>query len=196
MTEDGALFHDIKIDMTSLQNITFPTSNYEDSNTQPGDFLGSAVVYVNYLIKNVPIIIAVLTKGDETQALSENEFQLFKSLGNALVLISGHGDTGELNINVIGDDGGGDLNINLSNSNKSASLNLNVNGDVNISVDGDVNIQNTGNVVVNTEGLVDVTADTILLGGNQGLVIAPGLPPGSPIGDISQCIVATKIKGL
>ena len=51
-----------------------------------------------------------------------------------------------------------------------------------------------GNIVIKMNGNFDVTASAIMMGGNNGVVIAPGLPPGTPITDVAQLVVASKLK--
>ena len=67
-----------------------------------------------------------------------------------------------------------------------ASLALNVSGDVGIT---------SGDSVTISSQSVDLTAQNILLAGNNGVVVAPGLPPGSPITSFAQLQVAFKVKG-
>lgn len=43
-------------------------------------------------------------------------------------------------------------------------------------------------------GNIDFSAKNIFMGGSTGVVIAPGLPPGSSIVDVSQLQVSTKLK--
>ena len=68
---------------------------------------------------------------------------------------------------------------------------------ISLKIQGKVSIKasSSGNVVIDVEGNLDISAAAIFLGGSNGIVTAPGLPPGSPIADVSQLVVATKVKG-
>ena len=61
--------------------------------------------------------------------------------------------------------------------------------------DNEITLASNGHAMINIKGNVDITANNIFLGGNTGVVLAPGLPPGSKIVDISQLQVSTKVKG-
>lgn len=51
-------------------------------------------------------------------------------------------------------------------------------------------------IIINTQNNVDITAGgSILLGGKYGVVVAPSLPPGAAITDLSDLSVANKVKG-
>lgn len=150
-THEGGLYHNVRIDRRVLQDIEFPTAQMVKEGKT-----GSAVVYVTEYVKNLPIIVAVLSKGDETQTLSDKEFKLVKSLNGNLVTISGRGDTGEISISAIGNGDNGRMTINVSNSNKSAQLNLVVKGNINIDVDGDTNLQVSGDINLKSDGVVNL----------------------------------------
>jgi len=59
-----------------------------------------------------------------------------------------------------------------------------------------IKIDSNGNITIDVAGNLDViTGGDILLNGNYGVVVAPGLPPGTPITNVSQLVVAMKTKG-
>ena len=62
---------------------------------------------------------------------------------------------------------------------------------------GNIKIKATGNITMTVEGNSDITTTTgnVLLNGSNGVVLAPGLPPGSAITNVNQLQVATTVKG-
>jgi hypothetical protein len=62
-------------------------------------------------------------------------------------------------------------------------------------ITGEIHIETTGTITLKGTA-IDIDSSNIMLAGSMGVVIAPGLPPGSPIVDVSQLVVATKVKAL
>lgn len=124
ITQDGSYINNVNIDVDCLQRIEFPENS--DSN-------GSCVVFVNEFNRNIPIVVAVLSKGNENQLLKEGEFKLFKKTKAGVVVISGDSNKGNLFIQLMSDENsGGEFHIDLLNNNKSSKLNINVKGTINI----------------------------------------------------------------
>lgn len=124
VTQDGSYINNVNIDRDCLQKIDFPENDKIN---------GSCVVFVNEYNKNTPIIVAVLSKGNENQLLREGEFKIFKKTKSGIVVISGDGNKGNLFIQLISDsDDGGEFHIDLVNKSKSAKLKINVKGTIDI----------------------------------------------------------------
>lgn len=127
LTNNGELLNEVRIDRNILQDIEFPEEEQG---------LGSMLVWVNERTINETIVIAVLSKNNQTQLLNDKEFKLQKETDQGLVYISGRGDKGELYINVETDeDTGGNVFINVVNGSETATFNIDVKGNVNISCD-------------------------------------------------------------
>jgi hypothetical protein len=137
--------HGVYIDIHKLQLINFPINT---------DSLGSAIVYINECKKNVPIVIGVLSKGNECQLLEENQFSLSRKTATGSVNIIGKGDTGELFVQVISDQAtGGNIYVDVLNANKDSVVNLNVKGAVNVYASDQVNIDAENSINLGSENL-------------------------------------------
>jgi hypothetical protein len=79
---------------------------------------------------------------------------------------------------------------------KNSKINITPDNAIDISCEKKITIK-TGNttIYILPNGTIDIDAKgSILLGGNTGVVVAEGLPPGSPIVDVAQLSVAKKLK--
>jgi hypothetical protein len=164
LDDGGSPIFDCLISKNVLQEIKFPDSS---------DELGSCVVFVKEVFYDKPIIVGVLSKGDESQLLEENMFKKKVSSDDASVVITGRGDTGDLFIDVDSDvDSGGNIYINLRNSDSSAKFNVNCFGDMSLYSEGNLELKSTDTVNLkrtesNSDG--EVTVAEVTLDGN-GLV--------------------------
>ena len=104
LVEDGGgMIHNCYISRNELQEIYFP---------QESNKLGSQIIFVVEPMFDMPIIIATISKENETQLLKENIFKVIKSFGTNHVTVIGDGNTGSLFVTVKGEEGG-KIHINL-----------------------------------------------------------------------------------
>jgi hypothetical protein len=164
----GGVIHECYITHAAIKDVEFPLTSEQ---------LGTCVVFFTDPQSGHPIIFGTVSKEDESQLLKENSFKLAKNFNGDIVSISGDAEKGVLNLSVSGGTLS-ELNIAVVNANKTAKVNIRCNG----------------HIIINTSGNVDISAGNIFLGGNVGVVTAPGLPPGSAIPDVSFLKVATKLK--
>ena len=121
-TEEGGVFHDIKIPPSILSQITFPDGKKES--------LGSGVIYVSHPKQGIPIIVQYLSKGDESRLLQYKEFRLHQSLGENQALISGRGDTGDIIVSTkSATKRGGNILISINKADNSGLITLDIQGD-------------------------------------------------------------------
>lgn len=151
---DGSFLNKVLIDRDCIQRIEFPIDNNNP---------GSCVVYVNEYVHNQPIIIAVLSKGNENQLLNENEFKLYRKTKAGIVSIIGNADKSQLNIQLLTDnETGGDLYVNLVNKSKSCKLNVEVKGNINLKSTSDFNIDSNSKITLGKENIEHATlGDTL-----------------------------------
>ena len=129
LVEDGGgVVHNCYISRNAIAEVSFPLEHNE---------IGSAVIFVSEPFTDFPIIIAVISKENETQLLEENLFKIVKSLDNNSVSILGAGKTGKLLINVKGDEGG-KIYVNLLG--EDSEFNLSSIGTVSLYSDKEFNI--------------------------------------------------------
>lgn len=138
----GGFIKDCYISRGAIQQIEFP-----DDTTGTG----SCVAFINERFNNMPIIIGVISKEDESQLLEEKTFQLNKTYKNRGVNIFGRGKTGELFIDVETDQGeGGNIFINLRNSKNNANFAINCFGNTKLYSQGDIDLISTKNSKLKT----------------------------------------------
>lgn len=129
----GGTINNCPIDRATLQQILFPA-----------DFksLGSCVVYVSNKFSNQPIIIATISKLNESQILHENSFKKVVKEAGGIVSIEGKAKGGDLFINLESDfENGGSCYITLKSKNNTSKFNLRVFGDMNIYSEGEVTLE-------------------------------------------------------
>ena len=79
---------------------------------------------------------------------------------------------------------------------KQSEIYFDENGDITLTSFRDINTTSGRNINMVVHGNLAITTDgDVLLNGSDGVVLAPNLPPGSPITNINQLFVATKTKG-
>jgi hypothetical protein len=150
LTQDGSFISKVLIDRDCLQRIEFPIDN---------NYPGSCVVYINEFIHNQPIVVAVLSKGNENQLLDENQFKLYKKTKLGIVSIVGDGNKGNLFVQLNSeDDIGGDFYIDLLNNSKTSKFILNVKGEVVVNTTGNITLNSEGNTVLNSDGNIDIVS--------------------------------------
>lgn len=154
----GSVVNNCYISKQTLQNISFP------ENPQS---LGSCVAFISIKHHNLPIIVGVISKPDETQLLEENSFKKLVSTKNANVSIEGKGKSGELFINVESDfEGEGSIYINLKSKNNTSKFNINCFGDINIYSEGETTLKALKNVnlqKLKIEGSEEIISAELLL---------------------------------
>lgn len=129
----GGVFTNCFISKSAIQEIKFPATN---------DQLGSCVAYIVPEFHNIPIIVGVLSKADETQLLEENSFEKVVSTKQAKVSVSGKGKTGELFINVESEnESEGNIYITLKSKDNTSKFQLSCFGDINIYSEGKTNLK-------------------------------------------------------
>lgn len=126
----GSVITNCYISKESLNRITFP----ETSNN-----LGSAVAYIVPQFYDIPIIVGVISKEDETQLLDENSFKHEVHTNDSIVSIIGKGKEGNLFIEVNSEySSGGNIYVTLKNKENKANLNIKCFGNISIYSEGDV----------------------------------------------------------
>lgn len=126
----GSVIDNCYISKESLQQIKFPISDKE---------LGSAVAYIVPHFHNIPIIVGVISKADETQLLEENSFKKVVRTSNANVSVIGRGKSGELFVNVESDfENEGSIYITLRSKNNTSKFNIKCFGDISAYAEGKV----------------------------------------------------------
>lgn len=134
----GSVINNCYIARSALREIVFPTEINQ---------LGSCVAFVCLKHHNLPIIIAVLSKSDETQLLQEYSFKKTVSTKEANVSIEGRGKSGELFINVeSASENQGSIYITLKSKNNTSKFELKCFGDIDIYSEGKTSLKALKNV--------------------------------------------------
>lgn len=121
-TEEGGIFHNVKVPSSVLQQIDFPDGNVV--------VLGSAVLYVSHSKQGIPIVTQILSKGDEARLLKYKEWRLHRNLNNNSALLSGRGDKGDIVMAVNSEEsGGGNILISVRQVSGNGNLIMDVQGD-------------------------------------------------------------------
>jgi len=137
----GSVVSNCYISRATLQEIVFP----EEINQ-----LGSCVAFICLKHHNLPIIVSVISKPDETQLLEENSFKKIVSMKAANVSIEGKGKSGELFVNVESNsENEGSIYVTLKSKNNTSKFELKCFGEINVYSEGktslkalkDVNLQ-------------------------------------------------------
>lgn len=129
----GSVIKNCFVSRKAIQDLKFPATS---------DELGSCVAFIVPEFHNIPIIIDVVSKADESQLHEENSFMKRVTTKSGLVSVIGKGDTGELFINVESrDDDAGNIHITLKNGKNKSKFNLNCFGDVNVFANGRINLK-------------------------------------------------------
>lgn len=129
----GSVINNCYISRSVLQEILFP----EEVNQ-----LGSCVAFICLKHHNLPIIIACISKPDETQLLEEKVFKKSVSTKETNVSIEGKGKTGELFINVESNlENEGSIYITLKSLNNTAKFELKCFGDINLYSEGKTSLK-------------------------------------------------------
>lgn len=117
----GVAVHNVVIPSYLIQQIRFPSEDRD---------LGSLVVYVLHPTQKIPIVVAVLDKVGQENALEYKEFKFSHTKENNSVTISGRGDRGNLLISVESEEeGGGNIDIVINHFNDTGKFSLEVRGD-------------------------------------------------------------------
>lgn len=149
MYEGGGLVkHDCFITVESLRDIVFPnvTVNERLNESSSVSRLGSMVVMISEPYHDQAVVLGVISKLDESNLFSENEYRIVRKSGGNFALISINGKNGGIGITTFGENSGGDLNIMVSNNSNSAKLNIGVRGNVVINVTGNVDLISAGDI--------------------------------------------------
>lgn len=129
----GGVINNCYVSKQILNQIKFPETKNE---------LGSAVAYIVPDFFDIPIIIGIISKEDETQLLEENSFKHEVDFNNSIVSVLGKGKTGELFIDVNSDfASGGNIYISLKNKDNKAKLDVKCFGGVNIYAEDDITLK-------------------------------------------------------
>lgn len=138
LDDGGGVIKNCYVSKNILQQIYFPLKDTE---------LGSAVAFIVPKFYNIPIIVGVISKADETQLLDEYSFKKVVGDDESKVVIEGKGKTGELFLNVESDyENGGSIYINLRSKNSTSKFNVNCFGDINIYSEGKTDLKCVNNV--------------------------------------------------
>ena len=126
----GSIISNCYISRECLNRIKFPDSS---------DELGSAVAFIVPKFYDIPIIIGVISKEDETDNLEENDFKHEVYDNNSIVSIIGKGTNGDLFIDVNSEfSSGGNIFITLKNKENKANFNVKCFGGINIYAEEDI----------------------------------------------------------
>lgn len=129
LDDGGGVRMNCYVGKTAMQNIIFP---------EKFDQLGSAVFFIVPKFNNIPVIIDVVSKADETQLLLENSFKKSIHSKTASVSIEGRGNSGELFINVESLlENEGNIFITLKSKNNTAKFDVKCFGDINVYSEGE-----------------------------------------------------------
>lgn len=139
LEQSGGMAKDCYITQQALRDIYFPESE---------DQLGSAVIYVADSFNQKPIIIATISKEDESQLLSQERFKIVKGYENNTVKVEGDAEKGVLNILVDDREDYGTINIKVKGKDGGV-LNIDTGDEVNINADEKVTIKTTGELNLN-----------------------------------------------
>jgi len=143
----GSIISNCYISREALNGIKFP----EDS-----DDLGSCVAFISPKFNNLPIIVGIISKADETQLLEEDSFKRQVSTDGALVTIEGKGKTGELFVTVESEfENEGNINIALKSKNNTSKFNLKCFGDITIDAEGGVDLKASDTVKIRSTEVID-----------------------------------------
>jgi hypothetical protein len=122
--EDGGMANGAYISRELIQLLVFP----QDIKAK-----GSRVAFITEPVKNILIVVGVISDDDDSQLLEEGMFQRRVESSNGSVTITGKGKTGELFINIDSQlEDGGNVYINLKNSKNKAKFNVNCFGSMNL----------------------------------------------------------------
>lgn len=134
----GGVINNCYITKQAIQDVIFPNNP---------DELGSCVVFMCPQFNNLPIVIGVVSKPDESQLLEDLSFKKIVSSRGAKVSIEGKGKTGELFINVESDDEGeAGVFVTLNSKNNTAKFKVNCFGDINLYSEGETYLKSLKNV--------------------------------------------------
>ncbi len=168
LIEQGSnMVKDCYISKSAIKDIYFPEPSSEDKVQT-----GSAVVWVTDSFNNKPIIVAVLSKEDESDLLSQYRFKLRKDSGKRSVLIEGDAEEGILDISVFDSEDYGVINIKVSGS-SDAELNVKSQGKVNILGSQLVSVESVGKTQINIKNSQNGEVLSSIEVNGQDIVLKP-----------------------
>ena len=136
--------HSVPVPSYLLQSIKFPEGE---------ETFGSLVVYLLHPTQKRPIIVAILDKIGQENALNHHEFKYTSNYGNNSVNIIGRGDKGNLIISVESEEeDGGNIDIIINNLNDRGKLTLEVRGDV-VLFSKNISLQIEENVIITSKSV-------------------------------------------
>lgn len=150
MTQSGGMsFNNVPVSLEALQHIEFP----EETRT-----FGSQVVFVFHPQISKPIIVAVLSKGDELFGVNWKQFKAFKSEGENFVSVIGDGRKGTLCVSIRGteNESGGKLQIRVVEPLNKGELSIFVQGSIQF-IGNDFNVTTNTFKIINNEGFEVIT---------------------------------------
>lgn len=163
LIEGGTVKHDCYITQEALRGIVFP----ENSVSEGGETLGSAVIFIPEPNRDHPVIVGVISKTDESNFFKHKEFKVLRNSGGNYAILTIDGEDGSVGITTFGSGSGkGNLRIDVSNGSSDAKVELKVKGSVNIETTSEVNLKSTGNVNVTSSGDVNVSPEGLINLGN------------------------------
>lgn len=143
MEQGGNMVKDCYISKSALKDIYFPNPSSVDKVQT-----GSAVIWVADSFNNKPVVVAVISKEDETDLLSQYKFRQRKDFEKKSVIVDGDAKEGILNISVFDSEDFGVINVKVSGS-KTAQLNLRSEGEVNVLGSEKVGVESTSKTQIN-----------------------------------------------
>jgi hypothetical protein len=154
----GSVINNCYISRSVLQEIAFPEKINQ---------LGSCVSFICLKHHNLPIIIATISKPDETQLLEENSFKKTVKTKKANINIEGKGKSGELFINVESTlENEGSIYITLKSKNDTSKFELKCFGDIDLYSEGKTSLKALKNVnlqKIKIEGQEEIVSSEIIL---------------------------------
>lgn len=147
LTENNERLDNLNISKNLLNDIEFPL-NYQS--------LGSCVGFINIPIQNQGIVVAILTKKDETNVFREFTFSFKKQSLNSIVSLLGDAKEGTLilDVNTLNKNIDGGILIRVNNPENRAKIKLESAGNIDLFSKGDINLSSSKSInlsIIDTE---------------------------------------------
>lgn len=130
----------VPVDVNVMQNIKFPT----DENNR-----GTPVIWVRDAVSHLPVIVGALRKQENYYSLSENQYRLFRGIGEKSVEVFLNGNNTDLQITLLGDkEDPANVNIKVTSQNKDSVFNLFCDNEINVFSESVVNIASNQKILL------------------------------------------------
>lgn len=128
--EDGSFYTRIPITSSVVDKLEFPETIGQ---------LGSALLFINEPIKNIPIVIDTISLPDYLPNIKEGEFKTKREWGESYAEISGSAKEERITL-LLNSKNKGAVNINIISKTESGKLSVDIQGDVDIVTSKDFNV--------------------------------------------------------